>query len=205
MDWKRYQKPGAIGCFRPPRPGPGVAGQRGYTLVELVLVVIIVSALASVVLPTLAPGQSIKLDLAATEMAAAMRFARVEALRLGVARGFRQQSTAKRVRVFSMDTQTTPATLVYDIYHPIDKQLYDKSFAQQPFAFGGDINHTRTYFDTGTGTCNTPANVFFDAGGIPWCADPDNVLLERFDVTLTIGANSRVVTLHGLTGRVTIQ
>ena len=201
MDWKRYQKPGAIGFFRPPRPGPGVAGQRGYTLVELVLVVIIISALASIVLPALAPGQSIKLDLAATEMAAAMRFARVEALRLGVARGFRQESTAKRVRVFRMDTQTTPATLVYDIYHPIDKQLYDKSFAQQPFAFSGDMGNTPTY----RGTCNTPENIYFDAGGIPWCADPDDILLERFDVTLTLGANSRVVTLHGLTGRVTIQ
>ena len=201
MEWKRYQEPGAIGFFRPPGPGPGVAGQRGYTLIELVLVVIIISALASIVLPALAPGQSIKLDLAATEIAAAMRFARIEALRLGVARGFRQESTAKRVRVFSMDTQTTPATLVYDIYHPVDKQLYDKSFAQQPFAFSGDMGNTPTY----RGTCNTPENIYFDAGGIPWCADPDDILLERFDVTLTIGANSRVVTLHGLTGRVTIQ
>ncbi len=201
MDWKRYQESDAIGFFRPPRPGPGVAGQRGYTLIELVLVVIIISALASIVLPALAPGQSIKLDLAATEIAAAMRFARVEALRLGVARGFRQESTAKRVRVFSMDTQTTPATLVYDIYHPVDKQLYDKSFARQPFAFSGDMSHVPSY----RGTCNAPENIYFDAGGIPWCADPDDIILERFDVTLTIGANSRVVTLHGLTGRVTIQ
>ena len=199
MDWKRYQESDAIGFFRPPRPG--VAGQRGYTLIELVLVVIIISALASIVLPALAPGQSIKLDLAATEIAAAMRFARVEALRLGVARGIRQESTAKRVRVFSMDTQTTPATLVYDIYHPVDKQLYDKSFAQQPFAFSGDMSHVPSY----RGTCNAPENIYFDAGGIPWCADPDDILLERFDVTLTIGANSRVVTLHGLTGQVTIQ
>ncbi len=201
MDWNRYQERGAIGFFGPPRPGPGAAGQRGYTLVELVLVLVIISVLATVVMPTLAPGQSIKLDLAATEIAAAMRFARVEALRLGVARGFRQESTAKRVRVFSMDTQTTPATLVYDIYHPIDKQIYDRNFGQQPFAFSGDMNYTQSY----RGTCNTPENIFFDAGGIPWCADPDNVLLDRFDVTLTLGANSRVVTLHGLTGRVTIQ
>ncbi len=201
MDWHRYQEPGAVGFVRPPEPGPNVAGQRGYTLVELVLFFVIVSALATVVLPTLAPGQSIKLDLVATEIADAMRFARVEALRLGVARGFRQESTTKRVRVFSMDTQTTPATLVYDIYHPIDKQIYDKSFEVQPFAFTGDMNHTQTY----RGTCNIPENIFFDAGGIPWCADPDDVLLDRFDVTLTLGVDSRVVTLHGLTGRVTIQ
>lgn len=201
MDWIRYQEPGAIGFFRPPAPGPNAAGQRGYTLVELVLVLVIVSALATVVVPALAPGQSIKLDLVATEIADAMRFARVEALRLGVARGFRQESTTKRVRVFSMDTLNSPATLVYDIYHPIDKQLYDRSFEEQPFAFTGDMNHTQTY----RGTCDTPENIFFDAGGIPWCADPDNVLLDRFDVTLTLGADSRVITLHGITGRVTIQ
>ncbi len=201
MGWKRYQEFGAIGFFRPPGRGPNTAGQRGYTLVELVLVILIVSALTVVIMPTLAPGENIKLDLVATEIADAMRFARVESLRLGVARGFRQESTAKRVRVFSMDTQTTPATLVYDIYHPIDKQFYDRSFAQQPYAFTGDMNHTPTY----RGTCDTPENIFFDTNGIPWCADPDNVLLERFDVTLTLGVASRVVTLHGLTGRVTIQ
>ena len=201
MDWKRCQEPGAIGFFGPPLPGPKAARQRGYTLVELLLVLVIVSVLAIVVMPTMAPGESIKLDLAATEIADAMRFARVEALRLGVVRGFRQQSAAKRVRVFSMDTLTSPATLEYDIYHPIDKQIYDRNFGQQPFAFSGDMNHARTY----RGTCNTPENVFFDAGGIPWCADPDNVLLERFDVTLTLGASSRVVTLHGISGRVTIR
>ena len=175
--------------------------QRAYTLAEMLLVIVIVAAMATVVIPTLTPGENLKLDLAATEMADAMRFARVEALRLGVERGFRQQSTTKRIRVFSMNTQTSPATLVYDIYHPVDLQIYDKDFTQQPFSFSGVMDHDRTY----RGTCTTPENVYFDARGIPWCADPEDVLLERFDVTFTLGANSRVVTLHGITGRVTVQ
>ena len=35
--------------------------------------------------------------------------------------------------------------------------------------------------------------------------DPETVLLEQFDVTLTLGPHSRVVTLHGISGRVTVQ
>ena len=100
-----------------------------------------------------------------------------------------------------MDTNTTPATLVYDVYHPIDKHLYDKAFERQPFSLSDDMVRNATF----RGTCNQPGNIFFDASGTPWCADPDNVLVEQFDVTLTLGQNSRVVTLDGITGRVTIQ
>ena len=114
--------------------------QRAYTLTELLAVVVLVGLTASVAMPSLAPGESRKLDLAAMEMANAMRFARGEAMRLGIARGFSHNSATKRIRVFSMDTGTTPATLVYDIYHPVDKQIYERKFAQQPFDFAGDIN-----------------------------------------------------------------
>ena len=175
--------------------------QRGYTLAELLVVVIIVGLLATVAMPSGSSGDAAKLDLVATEVADTIRFARGEAMRLGVARGFRQESSAKRIRVFRMDTVTTPATLVYDIYHSIDKHLYDREFEQRPFAFTGDMSDTATF----RGTCNQAGNIYFDANGTPWCADPDNALLERFDVTLTLGQTSRVVRLDGITGRVTIQ
>ena len=174
---------------------------RGYTLTELLVVVIIIGLVATVAMPSGSSGDVAKLDLVAADVANTMRFARAEAMRLGVARGFRQQSTAKRLRVFSMDTNTAPATLVYDVYHPIDKHLYDRELERQPFAFTGDMARIATF----NGTCNQTGNIFFDASGTPWCADPDNVLLDRFDVTLTLGQVSQVVTLNGITGRVTIQ
>jgi len=55
------------------------------------------------------------------------------------------------------------------------------------------------------GTCNQTGNIYFDANGTPWCANPDNVLLDQFEVTLTHGQASRVVRLDSITGRVTIQ
>lgn len=173
----------------------------GYTLTELLVVVVVMAVAATFALPSLSPGDTAKLDLVAADVANTIRFARSESMRLGVARGFRQQSTARRLRVFSMDTGTTPATLVYDVYHPVDRQLYDRQFDQQPFAFTGDISRSVTF----RGTCNETGNIFFDANGTPWCADPANVLVEQFDVTLTLGSGSRVITLDGVTGRVTIQ
>jgi prepilin-type N-terminal cleavage/methylation domain-containing protein len=175
--------------------------QRGYTLLELLVVAIIVGLVATVAIPTSSSGDIATLDLAAAEVADAIRFARGEAMRLGVARGFRQQSGTKHIRVFSMDNATTPATLVYDIYHSVGKHLYDREFDQQPFAFAGTINRNTTF----RGTCNQTGNIYFDANGTPWCADPDNVLLDQFDVTLTLGQASRVVRLDSITGRVTVQ
>ena len=201
MVWKQGERSGYVGIFRPPGAAPHAVVQRAYTLTELLVVIVLVGLAATVAMPSLAPGEGRKLDLVATEIANAIRFARDESIRLGVPMGFRQQSSTRRIRVFSMDTGTTPATLVYDVYHPIDKQIFDRNFEQQPFAFTGSMNPTRTY----RGSCSRPGSVFFDAGGIPWCSDPGDVLLDRFDVTLTLGTSSRVVSLNGITGRVTIQ
>ena len=55
------------------------------------------------------------------------------------------------------------------------------------------------------GTCNKMSFVYFDAMGVPWCIDPQNVRADQFDFTLTLGGHSRRVELEGVTGRVTVQ
>jgi prepilin-type N-terminal cleavage/methylation domain-containing protein len=190
--------PGVLRMTAVPRRA---AAQRAYTIIELLVVVVLLSLAASIVTSPPTIVNSRKLDLTASEIANAIRFARSEAMRTGNARGFHQQKGVKRIRVFSIDNDSLPATVAYDVYHPLDKKLYVKDFNQQPFAFDGDIRNRIIY----RGNCNAATEVYFDAGGIPWCSDPDDILLEEFEITLNLGSDSRVVTLDGITGRVTVQ
>ncbi len=82
--------------------------QTGYSLLELTLIVAILSIVAVAAMPNIASTRPYKLDLAVEAIAGAMRFARSEAMRLGAPRGFRQQSSQKRIRVFRPDTGATP-------------------------------------------------------------------------------------------------
>lgn len=197
----RHRQPGATGFCRLSGAARSSGLQRGFTFFELLMIVVLIGMLATVMMPSLAPSETVKLDLVATEIADGMRFARSEALRLGVARGFRQPSNERRIRIFSMDNATSPATLVYDVYHPIDKQIYDKDLTQQPFAFAGKIIQAHAF----RGNCDAPDSIFFDARGIPWCTDPDDVLLEDFELTLILGSDTRKIYLHGISGRVTVR
>lgn len=175
--------------------------ETGYTLVEILIVVALLGIVAAVAVPNFSSVDPQPLDLAAEEIANAMRFARSEAMRRGAPIGFRQQSSQQRIRVFRADTGTSPWTLNYDVYHPHSKHLYDIELDSHAFAAADSVSPNRVY----RGTCNTPGRVYFDSNGTPWCADPETVLLEQFDVTLTLGSHSRVVTLHGISGRVTVQ
>jgi len=130
-----------------------------------------------------------------------MRFARSESMSQGSPHAFNQQSSAQRIRVFRPDTTTSPWNPVYDVYHPLSKQLYDIDINNHSFATADSINHSTIY----RGTCNAPEQVYFDVNGAPWCTDPETVLLDQYVVTLTAGTHTRTVTLHGITGRVTVQ
>ena len=55
------------------------------------------------------------------------------------------------------------------------------------------------------GTCDDASFVYFNAHGVPWCGNPETVLVERFGFTLALGPHTRTVTLDGITGRVTVQ
>ena len=175
--------------------------QSGYTLVELVIVVTVLAVIAAIAVPATSSGSDKPLDLAAQEFAAAMRFARSESIRTGEPHGFRQQSSAKRIRVFRLDTGTNPATLIYDVYHPVDKQLYDFNVDLQSLAAAESLNRTAVF----RGTCNQAGNVYFDSNGTPWCVDPGTTLVERFEVDLVSGVSGRTVILDAITGRVTVQ
>ncbi len=175
--------------------------QLGYTLTELVIVVTIMGIIAAIAVPATSSNPDKSLDLAAQEFAAAMRFARSESIRTGEPHGFRQQSTAKRIRVFTLDQDTSPATLVYDVYHPINKQLYEFDVNLQSLATADSLSRTAVF----RGTCNQHGNIYFDGNGTPWCVDPGTTLVDRFEVEMVSGVHRLTVELDPITGRVTVQ
>ena len=173
----------------------------GFTLAELLIVIVIMGILAIAAIPDFSAATPNKIQLATAEIAQAMRFARSEAIRTGRPHGFRQQSSAKRIRVFRPDTTVSPWVPVYDINHPLSKKLYDIDLNTHPFASVGAITLTPTF----RGSCNVSGNIYFDSNGIPRCMDPQTVLLDNFIVSLTLDMHTRDITLQGITGRVTVQ
>jgi len=170
-------------------------GSRGYTLTELLIVVSLIALAASVAVPSLEPVDRTKLDLVSGHVVKAIRFARSESMRTGVPHGLAQDDAALRTRVFRI-TAGAPA---YDVYHPVDKQLHDRRYALPPYAYGGSMLTSITF----RGTCNDAAALQFDANGSAWCRDPADILVEQATVTLTANGEAAVISLDGLTGRVT--
>ncbi len=177
--------------------------QAGLSLVELLLVITILGFAAMLAIPSFSVGGHAKLELAAEEFAQSMRYARSLAMQQGAPFGFRNIAGAEvtRIRVFRLDTTTNPWTPIYDVYHPLSKNLYDIDLASHRFAYSESVNRAISF----RGNCSVAGNTYFDANGTPWCADPSDVLVNQLDITFSAGAISRVVTLHGISGRVTVQ
>lgn len=176
--------------------------QRGYTLTELLIVVITLAVIAAIVVPaTNSSAPDKQLQQVAEDFARAMRFARSESLRTGKPHGFRFLTNQYRIRVFTADTSGSPWTWVWDVYHPVSKQLFDYTFPAELAGTADPVTHSPVY----RGTCDSQGVVYFDANGTPWCLEPETVLLDsyRLDITTTEGQAS--VKLDGITGRVTIQ
>ena len=174
---------------------------KGLTILELTSAIAILAIIAVVALPSFAPSEKFQREAVAQQFAEAIRYARIESIRTGQPHGFRFFPTQERIRVFSADTGTNPPTLVWDVYHPIDKQLYDYTLPPEAAKASNPVKRVSVY----RGTCDTPGIVYFDANGTSWCNDPNNILVDYFDLEINVGSGQSVVHLDGLTGRVTIQ
>ena len=175
--------------------------QRGYSLTEALIVLIILGVVAVVTIPAVSSTDQLKLEIVAEEFAAAMRFARSESIRTGQPHGFRFLTNQYRIRVFTADTTGSPWTWVWDVYHPVAKQLYDYTFPASLAGAATPVTHSPVYL----GACNRPGVVYFDANGTPWCLEPETVLLDSYRLDITTASGQAVVDLDGITGRVTVQ
>ena len=180
--------------------------ERGYTLLELVIVVSVLGLIAAIALPSMSPASDRKLDLAAEEVASAIRFARSEAIRTGEGRGLTISQATQKVTVKNYDIAIVPIVTLGTLNHPINKQPYDFNVNTSSVTTGVTISNSSDVFDYGSE--GRRRSLLFDAHGTPiWIvgSDPTRHLLVDGTVELSYGNDQRFVSVAPITGRVTIQ
>ena len=172
----------------------------GFTLIEIVSVVAILAILALFAMPAREPVEAHQLERATREAADAIRFARSEALRTQRAYGFSIEGANARLRLFRTDTSASPATLTYDVLHPLTRQTYVVDLSAHSSLPAIALTATTSF----TAACSSPTTIVFDGTAEPRCVSPVDSLLSSADLSLSLGAGKRSVIVDGTTGRVRV-
>jgi len=179
--------------------------ERGYTLLELIIVVSVLALIAAIAVPSFS-GSGERLELAAADVANAIRFARSETLRTGEAHGLTISQVTQQVTVKKYDLSTAPISEVAILAHPVTKQPYDFNVNKGSTTRGVTISNTDDVFNyTGLGGRRS---LIFDAHGTPkWIvgSGPTTYLLSDGSIELSHGNQQRLVDVAPITGRVTIR
>jgi prepilin-type N-terminal cleavage/methylation domain-containing protein len=168
--------------------------QTGFTYIEIVIVVIILGIVAAAALPTLSSDQT-KLDIATEEITEAVDFARSEAIRTKITHGISIDTANDRIRVYSLPA----STVVYDVYHPIDKKLYDIQLKSNNQTASVDLVSATFTFSNGV----SQSLVDFNSDGMPKSTSTTDFMLTSGTITLSYKGQLSKVIVTPMTGRVT--
>jgi prepilin-type N-terminal cleavage/methylation domain-containing protein len=174
----------------------------GYTLAEMLIATALVAAAAAVAIPMLRSADPNRANLAATQLAHALRFARSEAQRTQVPHGVRIDAATERAQLFRLDMSTVPPTRQFTIRHPVHHDLYVLDFPASAATRGMQITGATLSF---AAVCSEPRDLVFDARGWPLCSQPLNVELTGAAIDVGTAMVTRRVNVAGVTGRVVLQ
>ncbi len=179
---------------------------RGYSLTEVVVVTAILGIVAVVAIPGFLPAESQKLELAASEVVAALRFARTEALRTGDVHGVEVNKDSEQVTVSKADLTAVPVGSEFTLYHPVSKQPWDFNLATSTATAGVEVTNATPAFDyPGFGRRRV---VLFDATGAPiFINTATGTIYHLGDGVVVLGLGNGVLTVRvaPYNGRVTVE
>lgn len=181
---------------------------RGFSLLELVVVVAIVSVLAAVALPALGPSREQQLDLVVDRVADAIRIARNEAIRTGEVHAVEVLADTDEIIVSKPDmalaepyptgVTTNPAWI---LNHPVTKQPMRMQLGSPEQGLGADLGGLPFAYSLG----NRHA-VLLNAQGLPFLKSSDTLYrLTDSQIEVTLDGLQRQVRLAAVSGRVTVQ
>ena len=176
-------------------------GHNGYTLLEMMIVVALLTVIAAIAVPSVKPAEYQKLGLAASTLADAFRFAREESRLTGIVHGVSADLSNDQVRIFRLDEGPNPNSKVFDIRHPVSKQLYLIQLNASPYS-GVTLNAVGGQM---VGICNDPGNIAFDASGVVRCVEPVASRIRGANIELALDGLRTTVEIDDYTGRVSIE
>ena len=173
--------------------------QKGISYIEIMIVVVILGIVAAAAMPNFSSTNEKKLDTAANEVATAIRFAQSEAIRTKTSYGISIDVANERLRVY----RSPSTTAVYDVYHPVDKKLYDLQLKTDAYTDGVDVVSVSFVFGS---SYSSSTNLDFSAEGVPkYTSAGTDYMLTMGSLTLAYQGQQRMITIAPMTGRVTVQ
>lgn len=164
--------------------------QSGFTLAEILMVVVILAIAAAIIVPAMADTEEFILNSAAIDLNNALTYAQTQSIATG---------KIHRV-VFSSDDQTVTIQIQNNdlsygtIKHPITKQDYQMSFGQ-----------SSSYLGIAMGSIDFDAGDYLLYDGMARPYSDVGVDLADGSVELTGKELSRKITVQPVTGKITIE
>ena len=177
------------------------SAHRGYTLLELVIVVGLVGLLAAAALPQMQPADDERLGAAAAWTAEMLRFARAEAVRTSSPVYVEIDRATGRLLVARANLSGTTAVAGATLREPTTKQPLDVVLSSAPPTAGTKIVEWPFAYASG----GRQASVVFDAQGVPFRKlNGTFEALRLGEIRLARGGRERTVLVERVTGLVRV-
>lgn len=197
MNLRNLQWP--IGTSR--QPPARRSGAAGWSLTEMLVVVLIVGLIGSMAIPTTRPNNNGRVELATGALASALEFARDRSRLTGIVHGVAIEAGDNRFRVFRLDQSVDPNRQIFDVRHPTTRQPYDVQLGASPYSEASLGSLAGTW----SGSCSQSDALAFTPAGATICTEPASVRIDDASISVSGPDTTSGVSIDALTGRVVAQ